>query len=109
MASNFQSYMDEFDNNVKRSAEKLAEDMLAYAKENAPWQDHPGEHEDARANLQAAVVDDGNGSYSVYLGHGKNVYYGVWLEVRHGGQYAIILPTIYKFAPDIGNRIRTQT
>lgn len=109
MAANFTEYMDEFDNNVERAAHKLADDMLEYAKANAIWIDHPGEHEDARQNLQSAVVNNGNGSYSVFLGHGRNVYYGVWLETRWGGKYAIIVPTIYKFAPDIGTRIQTQT
>lgn len=109
MAANFTDYMNRFDNNVEQAAHKLAEDMLEYAKANAPWTDHPGEHEDARQNLQSAVVADRKGGYSVFLGHGKNVYYGVWLEVRWGGRFAIIVPTIYKFAPEIGNRIQTMT
>lgn len=109
MAANFTDYMDKFENNVEQAARKLAEDMLDYAKTNAPWTDHPGEHEDARQNLQSAVVKNKDGNYSVFLGHGKNVYYGVWLETRWGGKYAIIVPTIYKFAPEIGSRIQTQT
>lgn len=109
MAANFESYMDQFEHNIEQAARKLGEDMLQYAKDNAIWEDHPGEHEDARENLQMAVVESKKGVYSIFLGHGKNVYYGVWLEVRWGGKYAIIVPTIYKFAPEIGNRIQTQT
>ena len=91
---------------VEAAVRQLARDMEQWAKQNAPWEDETGL---AREKLQAVVVPEQNGSWSIWLGHGKDVYYGIWLEVRWGGRYAIVLPTIYHFAPQIGARIASQT
>lgn len=69
-------------------AQEFAQDLVDYAKQNAPWNDRTG---DARAGLNAEVVSD-NGTLSIVLQHG--VDYGIWLEIRWGGRYAIILPTV---------------
>lgn len=95
--------------NIRDAVEKLKDEMVAYAQENAPWEDHPGENEDARQNLQGAVVWSDEEHFTIFLGHGANVYYGIWLEVRWGGKFAIIVPTIQHFAPQIGERIKTLT
>lgn len=109
VATNVFDFAVETEEALAEAMEGLKDEMVAYAQENAIWIDHPGEHEDARKNIQGVVVKEGDGTYSIYLGHGKNVYYGIWLEVRWGGKYAIILPTIYKFAPTIGERVKIQT
>ena len=109
VVNNIYQYAEDVDGDLGAAAQKLADDMVSYAKANAIWQDHPGVHEDARPNLQSAVVKEPDGTWSIYLGHGKNVHYGIWLEVRWGGKFAIILPTIYAFAPTLGDRVRTQT
>lgn len=59
-----------------------------YAKQNAPWGDITG---NARQSLHAEVElsDD---IVRLYLSHGME--YGVFLELAHQGQYAIILPTL---------------
>lgn len=106
------SILDYDGKNTKRidaAVRKLANEMLEYAKTEAPWRDHPGEHEDARDNLQVAVIHDDKVGWQIYLGHGKNVYYGLWLEVRWGGKYAILAPTLHKFAPQMQQRIAVQT
>ncbi|HEU5091127.1 MAG TPA: hypothetical protein VFT30_00490 [Nitrospira sp.] len=109
IAANIEQYAEETDEGLGRACERMAEDMVAYAKTNAIWKDHPGEHEDARQSIQAVVIKEPDGTWSIYLGHGKNVYYGIWLEVRWGGRYAIILPTVYKFAPQLGEEVKSQT
>lgn len=109
VATNVFDYGLAVEEGMEEAMEKLKDEMVAYAQENASWTDHPGVNEDARKNLQGAVVKEGDSTYSIYLGHGKNVYYGIWLEVRWGGKYAIILPTIYKFAPQLGEKVKTLT
>lgn len=69
-------------------AVKFAEELRDYARQNAPWDDMTG---DARGGLDANVNADGD-LLSVGLFHG--VDYGIWLEIRWNGRYAIILPTM---------------
>lgn len=91
---------------VERGAENLAQAMEDYAKANRPWTDRTT---DAREGLQAHVVNESGGRYSIWLGHGADVDYGIWLEVRWGGKFAIILPTLYKFAPQLGSYIKAAS
>lgn len=65
------------------------EDMTAYAKKNAPWTDRTG---NARAGLH---TDLNVGQNYVELVVAHSVPYGIWLEVRWSGKYAIIGPTIF--------------
>ena len=109
VATNVYDFSVETEDQLRDAMEELKDEMVEYAKQNAQWIDHPGVHEDARSNIQGVVVKEGDGTWSIYLGHGKNVYYGIWLEVRWGGKYAIILPTIYKFAPTLGEKVKIQT
>jgi hypothetical protein len=75
--------------------EEAADDVLAYAQENAPWADRTGS---ARAELDVEV-DEHLGEVTLTLAHG--VDYGHWLEVIQNGRFAIILPTLEHFAPQI--------
>ena len=59
-----------------------------YARTNAPWTDRTG---NARQGLKADP-DIAPPVYGIDLYH--RVPYGIWLEVRWSGRYAIILPTI---------------
>lgn len=104
-----QNWNSKFHQDLHSAAESLKDEMVAYMKANAPWEDHPGENEDARENLQGAVVWNSEENFSIFLGHGSDVYYGIWLEVRWGGKYAIIVPTLQHFMPVVGERIRAMT
>jgi hypothetical protein len=61
-----------------------------FARSNAPWIDRTG---NARSGLHAEVniVDQGN-AFELIVAH--SVSYGIWLEVRFSGKYAIIQPTV---------------
>lgn len=107
--SNITELNKKWHRSIRQAAERLKDEMVAYAQQNAPWEDHPGENEDARQNIQGAVVWQDEEHFTIFLGHGPRVYYGIWLEVRWGGKYAIILPTIQKFGPQLGDRVRTLT
>ena len=69
-------------------AAAFADELLDYARANAPWTDRTG---DARAGLETFAVID-NDSLEIALYHTMD--YGQWLEVRWGGKYAIIIPTV---------------
>lgn len=92
--------LDEIEANLRRYEQKiyqlirdvadwLAPKLETYAKANAPWKDASG---DARQGLNAFVEEVAAEIVQVYIAHG--VAYGKWLEVRFGGKYAILWPTI---------------
>ena len=74
---------------------EFAEKLQEYAQSNAPWEDRTG---DARAGLTAEVEADQD-LCEIRLSH--TVDYGIWLEIRWGGRYAIIIPTIEAVGPEI--------
>lgn len=65
----------------------------AYARQAAPWTDRTS---NARNGLFAKAESSGN-SHRIIVGH--SVSYGIWLEVRWSGRYAIIRPTIDREGP----------
>lgn len=81
---------------VEQILEALAERVQDYARSNAPWDDRTG---DARSGLTAEVVNEGLGVSNIVLYH--TVDYGIWLEVRWSGRYAIIVPTMEHYGPII--------
>lgn len=77
----------------------FAKEVENYAKENAPWEDRSG---DARAGLKAEGRQRLT-SYTIVLYH--TVDYGIWLEVRWDGRYAIIVPTIVHMGHELMDRM----
>lgn len=69
--------------------------MEGYAKSHAPWTDRTSH---ARQSLHGGV-DERGGQCVLYLSHGME--YGIWLEVAHGGNYAIVRPTADVHLPRI--------
>lgn len=55
---------------------------------NAPWQDKTG---NARQGLFTATGRTESGHFMVLY---HTMPYGIWLEVRHNGQYAVIEPSL---------------
>lgn len=91
---------------LREAVEGLAKEMEQWAKDNHPWQNRTG---DAERGLQSRVVWSGETEFAIFLGHGKDIHYGVWLEVRWGGRFAILLPTLVHFAPQMSSRIMGAT
>lgn len=73
--------------------ERSAQEVQEYAQSNAPWDDETGA---ARDGLSAEAESDGF-QHSITLFH--TVDYGIWLEIRWNGRYAIIMPTIEHMGP----------
>ena len=67
----------------------------SYAKTTAPWRDQTG---NARGSLTARPFIRGH-TYGIRLSHGAS--YGIWLEVRFAGRYAVIAPTIQHMGPQV--------
>lgn len=80
---------------IEKQLHEMAERMEMYMKANAPWEDRSG---DARSGL-TAQAERINGQPGIVLYH--TVDYGIWLEIRWGGEYAIIQPTIEHFQGEI--------
>lgn len=67
----------------------------AYARQNAPWTDRTS---NARNGLNA-VAESGSKSHRIIIAH--TVPYGIFLEVRWAGRYAIIRPTVDHEGPEV--------
>lgn len=67
----------------------------AYARTNAPWKDRTS---NARNGLFAKAERE-RPIYRIIIAH--SVPYGIWLEVRWAGRYAIIRPTVDHEGPEL--------
>ena len=80
---------------TNRIMEQQAQRVQDYMRQNAPWNDRTG---NARGGLKCEAEGDADG-FRLYLMH--TVDYGIWLEVRWGGKYAIIEPTVEAMGPAV--------
>lgn len=86
---------------LKIIGEFYSDRARAYAQQNAPWQDQTG---NARQLLDSQSRVDSH-SMEIVVYHG--VPYGIWLEVRWSGRYAIIIPTIETIGPEVMGALRS--
>lgn len=82
-----------FEIGLREVVDELAQEIEEYAKENAPWSDRTG---DAREGLTASARHRQT-HYYIDLYH--TVDYGIWLEIRWNGAFAIIQPTLEHYGP----------
>lgn len=71
-------------------------EIAAKMKQNRPWTDRTGM---AKAMLNTKVSQPDENTIRITLAHG--VEYGIWLELAHEKNYAIIGPTIEHEGPHI--------
>jgi hypothetical protein len=88
------------DDTVGNTMRFYAPQVEAAAKVNAPWTDRTG---NARNGLLARAEGDGT-SYAIILAH--QVPYGIYLETRWAGKYAVIMPTIQEYGPRVMSTLR---
>lgn len=81
---------------VRQIIQRYQPEVEAWMKANAPWTDRTG---NARQTLFTEVEDFVNTAVELFMSHG--VDYGIYLELDHGGVYAIIGPALDYFAPKI--------
>lgn len=84
---------------VQAVAGRIATQMEGDAKASAPWTDRTG---NARSGLfGTAEREAAQKLVIIYLSHGPDIDYGIWLELAHGGNFQIIMPTIERHLPSI--------
>lgn len=84
---------------VQAVAEFIALKMQNAARTNAIWEDRTG---NARTGIfGVSTREAAEEVVAIYLSHGHTVYYGIFLELAHGGKYAVIMPTIEKHLPEL--------
>jgi hypothetical protein len=79
----------------------LAPEIEAYMKGHAPWTDRTG---NARAGLHTAVQGRAGSVQTIYASH--SVFYGKYLELKNGGRFAIISPTLVQYYPRVAAILR---
>lgn len=84
---------------VAAVAGQLATKMEGAAKRDAPWTDRTGNARSglfgtSEANIAQQLV-------VIYLSHGPVIDYGVFLELAHGGRYAVVMRTIESHLPEL--------
>lgn len=79
---------DRFNTALRMYVETSCRTLEGYAREHAPWKDRSGA---ARQRLSSTYTTIANG-YRIQLSHGVN--YGVYLELAHEKNYAILWPSI---------------
>lgn len=111
MASGVEWDDDRVRRNIQRAPERLDAAMAAIITRNAAvgesrmkslarWTDRTG---NARQGLHGVADRDKLNYYMVVLAHA--VSYGVYLETRYNGRYAIIEPTVVY----VGNKVMQET
>jgi len=85
----------EWDALAQEAFEDAGDELVTAAKRDATWSDRTGM---ARAGIEVGVVND-NGIIVLTLAH--TVEYGLWLEVIQNGRFAVIMPTLERYASKI--------
>jgi hypothetical protein len=78
---------------ISAALDQAAQEVQEYAQANASWEDRSGV---AREGLTAEANSDGF-HHEIVLYH--TAEYGIWLEIRWNGRYAIIMPTLEHMGP----------
>ena len=91
-------FADKCDIAMKMYADTKAEQLKFYMKNNRRWVDRTGR---AKASLDAEAVQNSSEPHltKIILAHGVN--YGIWLELAHEMNYAIVVPTLNLKAPEV--------
>ena len=93
LTGNIQTLGARTKNRMVATATYIAPKIQADMRESARWTDQTG---NARNGLFAAVKTSTN-QVAIVLYH--SVPYGIWLELRWSGRYAIITPSLAKWGP----------
>lgn len=84
---------------VAAVADFMAQKMQANMRDTAAWEDRTG---NARSGLFSVARQEAAGAVvRIYLSHGHTIDYGKFLELAHGKRYAIIVPTMQAYLPEI--------
>lgn len=88
LTGGLKAFPDWYSEAVTVVVERQAGKAETYMRQNAPWKDHTS---NARNGLRAFTNHEAK-RHSLILSHGMP--YGIWLETRFAGRYAIIVPSL---------------
>lgn len=95
LAQKVRDYLTRLMKAVVGLATYFAAQIESAARKNASWTDRTGH---ARQGLTARAFKAGT-AVTIALFH--SAIYGIWLEVKNSGRFAIILPTLRQFHPQV--------
>jgi len=101
LARNVGDYIARMLSAVHDLATLFAAKIEAYAKQTAPWADRTGH---ARQGLTGTAVKTATGVI-LYLFH--QATYGIWLEVKNAGRFAVILRSLEAHYSPLMDAIRS--
>lgn len=99
------AYAEQIEQGIVDLCERLTDEITDYMKENAPWTDRTGA---ARDSLYSVVQHEVRQAVSILLSHGSLIPYGVYLELSHGGRYAIIAPSVDWWGPRVFHEVQAM-
>lgn len=88
---------------VRAIADRRAPEIEAWMKAEAIWIDRTS---NARQTLYAEVNEIAMTAVTILVSHG--VDYGTYLELSHGGAYAIVTPALDRFIPIIWSDVQAM-
>jgi len=94
LTPSLKALLPKVDAGVDLAFDAMEATATSYARANAPWHDNTG---NARNGLFATHRAEPMVLHQLITYH--TMPYGVWLEVRFSGKYAIIGPTMFHIAP----------
>lgn len=100
--------VDQYGDRVREAiagiAQYCATEMQNQAKNDAGWTDRTG---NARTGIfGTSEADWAAHVVTIYLSHGAVIDYGVWLELAHGGNYAVIMRTMESKYDEVMSRVK---
>ncbi|MCA9874535.1 MAG: hypothetical protein H6659_18665 [Ardenticatenaceae bacterium] len=84
-------------------AQHIATQAQNDMRRNASWTDRTG---NARNGLFSTANRAARDVVVLYLSHGTAIWYGVFLETRYAGKYAIIIPTMQRILPQLEKMLK---
>lgn len=95
LTPNLQRLPEEIEKEAYRRLEAFVGRLVTFMRDNASWQDQTG---DARRGLNAEAYRSFRQLGIVFY---HSVDYGIWLEIRWSGRYAILIPTLEQMGPEL--------
>lgn len=96
----FKDRRGEVEGNVTDALHELGEEWQFMAQTEHPWTNRT---QDAERGLHY-IVEAKGGNFGLDLAHG--VYYGVYLELKHGGVWGVLRPTMMRMLPRVQQAIQ---
>ncbi len=103
LAAAVRQYGDKVFVAVHAVASRIATEAQNEMRSNAPWTDRTG---NARSALFSIAEQAAKDMVILYLSHGTAIYYGVFLETKYAGKYAIIVPTMQRILPKLEQMLK---